>query len=348
MWAITNNTPFATERTWVRDKDGAEIWLVAVKATFDFNLEGRSKLAEHQEEVKRSIEFFGDPDKTGLKFDTDFAIAKPNTDVIVTGHAYAPDQLAIPTSDVTLRVADINKTLMVYGDRFWQKTPSGFTMTDPEPFLKIPLVYDRAFGGVDVRSDDDKEKGYEAQNPVGTGFVMLEKHLDGCPIANFEYPESEIKKWEDRPKPAGLAPIARHWEPRVNYAGTYDEKWEEEQQPLLPEDYEDQFQQQAPSDQQVKGYLIGGEFVELINLTVNGYAHFQLPKITFGFKTNFSDGSTQRHNAKLHTLLVKPDVQQYSIVWLSELPCHSQVNKLLNTKISIEDLALIDIDEEVA
>ena len=32
MWQVDNRTPFAAERGWVRDRNGAEIWLVAVKA----------------------------------------------------------------------------------------------------------------------------------------------------------------------------------------------------------------------------------------------------------------------------------------------------------------------------
>ena len=34
MWQVDNRTPFAAERGWVRGRDGTEIWLVAVKATF--------------------------------------------------------------------------------------------------------------------------------------------------------------------------------------------------------------------------------------------------------------------------------------------------------------------------
>ncbi len=31
MWALTNETPYSAERTWVRDEIGREVWLVAVK-----------------------------------------------------------------------------------------------------------------------------------------------------------------------------------------------------------------------------------------------------------------------------------------------------------------------------
>jgi hypothetical protein len=32
MWQIDNRSPFAAAGTWVRDRQGREIWIVAVKA----------------------------------------------------------------------------------------------------------------------------------------------------------------------------------------------------------------------------------------------------------------------------------------------------------------------------
>ena len=64
--------------------------------------------------------------------------------------------------------------------------------------------------------------------------------------------------------PAGFGPIARHWEPRVRWAGTYDKRWQRTRKPLLPDDFDDRFHQCAPEDQQVDGGLIGGELVELL------------------------------------------------------------------------------------
>jgi len=33
MWALTNHTPYAAERTCVVDRDGARQWIVVMKAT---------------------------------------------------------------------------------------------------------------------------------------------------------------------------------------------------------------------------------------------------------------------------------------------------------------------------
>ena len=51
MWAIDNQTPFAVDRSFVRDRDGAEIWLVAVRGTFDIGPAGKCSLAEIQDDV---------------------------------------------------------------------------------------------------------------------------------------------------------------------------------------------------------------------------------------------------------------------------------------------------------
>ncbi len=37
---LNNKTPFAAERSWVRDRNGAEVWLVAVKGTFNILPDG--------------------------------------------------------------------------------------------------------------------------------------------------------------------------------------------------------------------------------------------------------------------------------------------------------------------
>jgi hypothetical protein len=59
MWQVDNRTPFAAERGWVRDRNGAEIWLVAVKATFDIKPDGSTEVSEEQSPVLRVPEYFG-------------------------------------------------------------------------------------------------------------------------------------------------------------------------------------------------------------------------------------------------------------------------------------------------
>jgi hypothetical protein len=333
MWALENNTPFPAERAWVRDRKGAEIWVVAVKATFSINPDGSAFLSEKQEEICRVPVYRGEPGSSSLLYESDLIQLKPATDVILSGHAYAPEGNAATRTDVQLRVADATKTLMVFGDRIWDKGINGLVMTDPDPFVKMPLTYERAFGGVDTRSDDTKEHNWDSRNPVGTGFAVSAEHLAGQKVPNVEDPRSLVKSWDDRPEPAGFGPIACHWSPRVELAGTYDEKWRNERFPLVPADFDDRFYQCAPQDQQISGYLRGGESVELTNLTPGGFLRFTLPMVTMSFTTYFYGKQAFDHQAVLNTVILEPDIPRVMMVWETELPCYNYGLKLDRTVI---------------
>ena len=83
MWGLKNHSPFSAERTWVRDKNGAEIWLVAVKGTFVIRPDGTTEIAEEQVPVTRFPVFQGEPGKSSLLYECDLIHAKPTTDAEV-------------------------------------------------------------------------------------------------------------------------------------------------------------------------------------------------------------------------------------------------------------------------
>ena len=70
MWQLQNRTPFAAERGWVRDRDGTEIWLVAVKASFTLQADGGLRVAREQPEVLRGPRHRGDAASTSLASNT--------------------------------------------------------------------------------------------------------------------------------------------------------------------------------------------------------------------------------------------------------------------------------------
>ncbi|MEI8631462.1 DUF2169 domain-containing protein [Vibrio sp. PP-XX7] len=103
MWSLDNQTPFAAERAWVRDKNGAEVWVVAIKGTFEFTVTGQIALAEAQIPVKVAPEYTGENNEE-LLCDTDVHEYKLATDVILNGTAYAPGNEPAKQWDVNLRV----------------------------------------------------------------------------------------------------------------------------------------------------------------------------------------------------------------------------------------------------
>src|SRR5688572_7898193 len=111
MWQVDNRTPFAAERGWVRDRNGAEIWLVAVKCTFDILPDGTTEVSQDQPAVLRVPEYSGEPGKSSLKYESDLILTKTATDIIVVGHAYAPNGRPVTELDAGVRVGAVQKVL---------------------------------------------------------------------------------------------------------------------------------------------------------------------------------------------------------------------------------------------
>jgi len=305
---------------------------VAVKGTFIIKADGKTEIAQQQEKVLLVPRYVGDPTASSLLYESDLDYTKPTTDIILHGHAYAPHGKPTRQVDVKVKIANVAKTLRVFGDRLWKMGLLGPKMTDPEPFLRTPLTYERAFGGVDQWSEDPKKHDWERRNPVGTGFAVKAEHLVGRRVPNVEDPRALISSWKDRPRPAGFGPIARHWSPRIELAGTYDARWEKERLPLLPEDFNERFFQCAPADQQAQSYLEGNELVELHNLSPEGLMRLRLPRIALGFRTRLS-GKIVDHRGELHTVILEPDVPRVIMVWHAMLPCHGKKLSLESTTI---------------
>lgn len=329
MWALDNRTPFAADRSWVRDREGAEVWLVAVKGTFNINPDGSTRVADEQAEVQLAPKYSSEPGKSSLLYESDLPRTKLTTDVILNGHAYAPQGEPAKVVTVTFRVGSLVKTLRVTGDRTWKGLGFIAWKSRSRPFVKMPITYERTFGGTDLKS---KKPKWDTRNPVGTGFVKWHNHLIGQRVPNIHTPGNRITSWFYKPQPAGFGVVAGHWTPRVKLAGTCDAKWEAERAPLLPKDFDDRFYQCAPRDQQTARFLKGGEEVYLTNLTPGGSLAFKLPRVVLGFETDFG-GEPVRHRANLHTVILEPDVPRVILVWHAALSCHPKVTKLRRTRI---------------
>jgi len=65
---------------------------------------------------------------------------------LLRGFAH-PAKAADSRIDVAFRVGPMTKAVRVFGDRRWRRGVSDLGPSSPEPFDRIPLVYERAFGG---------------------------------------------------------------------------------------------------------------------------------------------------------------------------------------------------------
>ncbi|MCP4114957.1 MAG: DUF2169 domain-containing protein [Desulfobacteraceae bacterium] len=333
MWLLENNTPYATERTWVLDKNAGKHWIVTVKGTYNILPDGTTEMAAEQEEPLFLPRYFGEDGKSSIKYEADLIPSKQATDILINGKAYSPE--GKPSRKVTLGLQTTNlvKQLTAYGDRRWEKGLLGMTISKPEPFTSMPIIYERAFGGTDTFSDKPEKHCMYFRNPIGTGFATLKKHLAGQALPNIEYTKERISSWKDRPRPAGFGAVASYWTPRKEYAGTYDEKWQKERFPLFPVDFDERFFQCAPEDQQVQGFLKGGEPVYLENFTPGGQLFFRLPEVFLKFETHFGQ-KKEKHEANLSTVIIEPEFPRVIMVWHTSLACHHLIDKLDATEIT--------------
>jgi hypothetical protein len=327
MLQLDNRTRHAAERTIVMDKTGEKSWVVVVKATYHVSPDGTTELSEAQTPPFYSAEHIGEPGKSSIRYEADLIPRKPATDVIVNGHAYAPAGRPARALDVSIGVGPLRKRLRVLGNRQWYKGAVGLTASSPTKFERMPITYERAYGGWDTTDADPANQRLYSKNPIGTGFATKEQHLDGHALPNVEEPSHLISAWNDRPPPGGFGAIASYWSPRLEWGGTYDQAWMKNKFPLLPDDFDDRFHQCALADQQVGGYLRGGEVVELENLTESGRLKFCLPKVYLTFATHFGR-EKHEHRASLQTVVIEPDVPQVILVWQTSLACHHLLDQL--------------------
>ncbi len=328
MWAINNRTRFEAGRAFARDADGAEIWIVALRATFSFDREGRVSIAENQQRVCVAPIYFNAPTDSSLRYDMDIVRSKPGTDIIVHAHAHTPDGKPAPHVDVAWTVGPLSKALRVFGDRVWELRSSTLMPSEPTPFVKFPIRYEHAWGGWMPQGDVR-----DSMNPVGVGRVAA----PGKPVPNCEHPDNPIRSSLYKGHPAGFGPIPYHWQPRVALAGTYDDTWKRTRQPLIPNDFQDAYLRCAPVDQQVNGFLTGGEDVVLRNLTPDGIVRFRLPRIGLGFTTRIG-GENVHHAHAMHTVIIEPEDRQIILVWQTSLPCHHTLYTLEETTIFEKEL----------
>lgn len=343
MWAIENQTPFAAERTFVRDRDGSEIWLVAVRATFTISPDGTLRVAKEQDPVAQAPKYLGKPGKSSLRCDTDLPRTKPGTDVLINGTAYVPNGKPQTEIEAGFRVGDLQKKLFVSGPTVWEKS-MGFTVPGaPNRSLKCRSHMSEHLAA--RRTRRRHPRCIRILNPIRwvSGLMRrLERHF---PV--YVIQDHELKSL----RRIGLLPVSAlvgcSWTPRRKLAGTYDEKWQNERQPLLPDDFSDDHFFSAPQDQQVRGYLRGGEEVELSNMTPKGSMKFLLPKFSFGFRTSI-DGGVEHHRGNLHTVLIEPDQHRVIMVWHTALPCHHTLYTLKRTVVFQKTNLAADEQESTA
>lgn len=322
MPTIENFSPFSAVALPALTKEGLQVLVTIVAGRFRMPRAGAASNeapVPTEEQVPPCLAdvYSGEPGSSSLKYEGQSGYTRPGTDVYLIGQAWAPRGRPTPAMMAGVRVGKLAKEVLVVGDRFWQRGILGMTFSLPKRFTTMPLLYERAFGGMARRGD--KPPVFEPRNPVGRGLYADSKAAADQPLPNLEDPQNRVAAVKDRPRPAALGPVARSWQPRVNQAGTNDHAWQSARAPLWPLDFDERFFCAASPGLVAAPHLIGGEPVVLTGVSPDGPIRFPLPSVRLVAKARFRACEVRRAMA-LDALLFEPDAGTLTLTWRCAVP----------------------------
>lgn len=170
---------------------------VIYKRTYLFHPERGLKLADEQAPLLidgERHEPLYDVVEPSWKIMPEIVAVKSGTDVVIRGHAI-PRQ-PVPSMDVGFKMGEYIHRAKVFGDRFVDTSPSGMTFTPPEPFEKMPLRYENAYGGGDYPFEDAYIETVNEQmdNAQKRRVTAVAEHLWGDFNLPLRYPRNRFGK----------------------------------------------------------------------------------------------------------------------------------------------------------
>ncbi len=222
-------------------QSGPRAWTLTVVAKATFALApSLSLFANEQEPVHDQDRPWEDDPSRSLRIASDLVPFKRRPEVLVVGHAYAPNPDGVTSLVARLAISAIDKVIEVRGDQHF--THDG-RLTEPLRFKRMPLQWERAAGGPDT------------SNPVGviTGTDARFDVWGRCALPNLVPVGTVTTSPYDPIEPIGFGPISPRWPSRaVRLAGlgnSFDPaRWSEAP---LPEHLDAGFFDAAPRDQQL-------------------------------------------------------------------------------------------------
>ena len=342
--------PFQYVLLPTNDPQGKPVLAVVAKRTYRIRPGDECVPAEEQLPLFPADKFFegGDPLTASCEYETDFYPFKARCDFVLNGHARASGGRAVRAMGVGVGVGRRSKIIQVFGDRFCRYNPAGApSWTEPAPFVEMPLRYEKAYGGVDTRSREDSGPLVYARNPIGKGYVVLNKAdaVHGLALPNLEDPAAlltpetlltgEVTKWQAQPMPQSFGWYGKAWFPRCLYAGVmpehlslYEQTREVSMGYVPPEQLEDfkrmkmplmdfRFFNGAPLDMQFDA-LSGGEPVRIAGMSQDNI-EFPLPAKAPLIAIEIGQGP-QTPSPVLHTVFVDVDALRLYLVWRAWIP----------------------------
>lgn len=297
----------------------------AVKGTFTLVPNAPAERTGEQDAIRGSETVIPDDPTSSLRYSSDLVPMKPKVDLLFSATCHTPEGTPRNVCPTQIQVGGWSKTVVVFGDRF-SKRGLFATLSEPQPFSEMPIVYERTYGG----------DGF-GPNPCGVGR-SAEIGPDGNKLwrlpnivaAHQDHRSKEIRLDSEpgaEDDPVGYGPIKDSWEPRTRKTGTYGKKWQRERWPWVPDDFDWTYHNAAPLDQQVEA-LSGDETLVFENLHPSSAVYeAQLPcmRIRLFVENADKEGNVEFEEVGLFldTLWADPAAEKLSLVWRGQAPVAS-------------------------
>jgi hypothetical protein len=320
---IENVSPFGAAASFAYDIDDTQMVVLCAAGRFTMPPAGTTdeeplQRCDEQRPPPMVDQHFADPASSSLRCAGQGAVRRDGAEIYVHGTAWAPRGRNATEVRTGVRVGNCIKEVRVVGDRYWYKGTIGVVASTPKPFVSLPLVYERSFGGT-AFADDGGIIAQEAANPIGRGVYGRRQDAIDRPLPNLEKPEEFLSEWDGRMTPWGYGPIPGSWQPRLARAGTYDQRWVEERLPLWPGDIDPRYFCAAGHGLTIAGGLRGGEPVVLHGFSPDGMFRFRLPEYRVVAKVHYGDRMARRL-MRADGVLIDTDERVVTVFWRQVMP----------------------------
>lgn len=261
----------------------------------------------------------------------DAAMPKQSGEFVMLGKCHAPGGTPVAAMEVKVKVGSHEKSLMVAGDRQWTQVKKQWQMSQPLPFTELELSYANAFGGPDFPN-----------NPLGKGMPPAQEGAP-YPLPNIFDPKKPIVSVQDRPEPAGFAPLDFTWPQRFSKAGTYDEAWRKTRFPGYAADMDWSIFNTAQPDQWLPEFLRGDERIEISGMHPRDRTQSAtLPAFAARcFITEKTAAGEEFRPVPMHaeTLVLLPNASHMVLIFRGTVPIGSDdATSVLHLVAGLEDL----------
>ena len=329
-----------------KDDTGQAIFSVLVKRSYQIKNQKIAVPLQDVGDFQQTDAYYkpADPRYSTVKFESDLVPYKVKTDVVFIGYAYTPNAQPQQHLTVGVEVAQQQKLIRVTGDRqcYFQAQQSPI-ISEPQPFTRLSMRYDYAYGGADLISIADLEFHYP-RNPMGKGFVLKNtaETINGLQLPNLEDPQDLLtaerivvedpNHWNQQPLPQSLGWFQRDWYPRASFAGAIpsfvdiNEPMREELLGLVPKNqirlarqlklpsYDSHFNTGASQGLSFP-YLKGNEMIRLANLCKESHLFsFKLPNDQPKIMLDIGLGQNQL-TVVLHTVCIRMEDNEVDLIW---------------------------------